>query len=250
MKNRWIFLIPAALLLITTSVYAQVNSDFEQEFNNFNSQARQNFDSFTQQAQEEFNKLSNQINDSVQRQIEQDNSAINSGNCPCQYNDFDCVCGDDEYCKTHAQLLQKFGVSWDKIVNSLKNKENQKKALYKDKYFATTPFAEAKVNALEREEIKQLSSFEEVKDYVLDMPIKEQSLQYVADKLDSYYQGTKEEKAFIKSLIKALDKSEACPKDLDLETFGLENFCFLSRPDSFKSSAYVAMSTLETTLKK
>ncbi len=245
-----IFLIPAALLLITTSVYAQVNSDFEQEFNNFSSQAQQNFDSFTKQKQEEFNSFSNQINDSIEKQIEQDNSAINSGNCPCQYNDFDSVCGEDEYCKTHAQLLQKLNKSRNEIVNSLKDKQGQKQALYKSKYMLTTPSTEPKVTSLERQEIENLSSFDEVKDYVLDMPVKQSSLLRIARKLDSFYQRTKEEKAFIKAFIKALDKSEACPYNLDVENFGLENFCFLSRPDGYKFSANEAMSVLENTLKK
>lgn len=282
--NKYLkLIIPAALLLTATSAFAQLN----QEFDDFQKQNQASFDSFLNDAQNQFNDFSKntntgfndfagQVNAAKQEQEKAKQEKMNkefAGEIPnnmqtykaqepitapvrnniasiCPENDFDCVCGDNKYCKTHAQLLQRFNVSWDNIVNGLKDKDNQKKALYKDKYFATTPYAEAQVKALEQKEIAKLSSFNEVKNYVLDMPVKEDSLQNIARKLDNYYQGTKEEKAFLKSFIKVLDKSEACPKDLDLETFGLENFCFLSRQDSFKSTAYAAMSILETTLKK
>lgn len=283
MKKYLKLIIPAALLLIATSAFAQVN----QEFDNFQKQNQASFDSFLNDVQNQFNDFSKnsragfddfagQVNAAKQDQEKAKQEQMNKefasempdnmqtykaqGPIPapvrnnvasvCPENDFDCVCGNDKYCKTHAQLLQKVNIAWDQIINALKDKKGQKQALYKSKYVLTTPYADAQVIALEQKEIAKLSSFNEVKNYALDMPVKEETLKSVARKLDNYYQGTKEEKTFIKSFIKALDKSEACPYDLDVETFGLENFCFISRPDSFKFDANVAIHILETTLKK
>ena len=288
MKKYLKLIIPATLLLIATSAFAQVNQEFDdfqkqsqEAFDSFSKDAKNQFNDFSKNAQAEFDDFTKQVNSTKQEQekVKQEAEKRSKMNqefakeipnnmqtykaqepisapvrnkvaSVCPENDFDCVCGNDKYCKTHAQLLQKVNIAWDQIINALKDKKGQKQALYKSKYVLTTPYADAQVIALEQKEIAKLSSFNEVKNYALDMPVKEETLKSVARKLDNYCQGTKEEKTFIKSFIKALDKSEACPYDLDVETFGLENFCFISRPDIFKFDANVAIHILETTLKK
>ncbi len=246
-------LIPATLLLIATSAFAQVN----QEFDDFQKQSQASFDSFLNDAQNQFNDFAGQINAAKQDQEKAKQEQMNkefASEMPdnmqtykvhepipapvrnnvasvCPENDFICVCGDNKYCKTHAKIMLKTKFQWDKIVKALKDKENYRQALYKRKWMLTQPYGNIHVETVEKSEIQQLSSFEEVKDYIMGVPLLDNSLQAAAEKLAQYYQKTKEEKAFIKNLIKVLDNIETCTYDLDVNNYGFDNFCTLSQAD-------------------
>ena len=247
MKKYLKLIIPVAFLLITTSAFAQVN----QEFDNFQKQNQASFDSFLNDAQNQFNDFAGQINNAKQEQeniikdaqektARQDEEFMNNykAETPSTTTDpkqvYYELCNGDKYCKTYGDILHKSNVPLEKIVSLIKNTTNYKVALYKLKYMYRNG-ALGVLRIVEQSEIEKLSSFEQVKDYILDMPLIDYSLSFAVNRLEKYYQGTKEEKSFVKSFIKILEKTETCPVNLDIENYGLDNFCTLSEVNEMRN---------------
>lgn len=247
MRNKIMFLISAVLLLTAVSAFAQVN----QEFNDFQKQSQASFDSFLNDAQNQFNDFAGQINNAKQEQeniikdaqektarqdeefmknYKEENPSTTTDSEPVYYN----ICNGDKYCKTYGDILHKSNVPLEKIVSLIKNNTNHKVALYKLKYMYKNG-ALGVLRIVEQAEIEKLSSFEQVKDYILDMPLIDYSLSFAVNRLEKYYQGTKEEKTFVKSFIKVLEKTETCPVNLDIENYGLNNFCTLSEVNEMRN---------------
>jgi hypothetical protein len=173
------------------------------------------------------------------------------------------LCGEQKYCKKYVDLLKRFGYSWDDAVTLTKRQKDYKQAIYNIKY-TRMDFAPGILEHFEESDIKEISSFEEAKAYLLDMPLTKYSLYEVVYKLSTFHKQTKQqekdflkdivkpqqegqgkkpfikplinyeqkrlqEKHFMKALIKILDNTtEGCPKELDVNNYGLNNFCVIT----------------------
>lgn len=139
------------------------------------------------------------------------------------------LCGDNQYCKWNIILLETSYATFKKgqIIDYIKRVKDYKQALYTN--IQKDPWGIGLGN-VEREQRKVLNSFKAIQEATSDFPTTQFELIDRIKKLIKYYNGTKEQKDFIKELITAIDVDaiKSCSKYLDnVNNYSLKSFCLL-----------------------
>ncbi len=206
--NKYLkLIIPAALLLLTTSAFAQKQSS--------ESLMKERIKSIVPA------QVSNNLKTALENAYNEKQKSING------------ICNNDKYCLENAYLMLRSRMSFDKIIAVLEKATNHKQALYNTKYsFAKKNYkAYETLQILELEQIVNLNSFAEFKDYLTNMPLLNDSLKSALELLDlyaTYSTSSKEEADALYDFQQAFPKTlPVCSKDLDVNKYGYNNLCVL-----------------------
>lgn len=223
MRNKIMFLISAVLLLTAVSAFAQVNEDVLNDFNEKVNQAKQNSEEERRKANEEYAKeLAKPWTEHT----------LQEGYTRPQYDPYtppppypedvvSNICGEDKYCLEIATIWDYTGVPFEEASINLKNIKDYKLFLYKMKYSEI-------VFDIETDKSGLIRSVKDVEDFLMDMPTNETNLRIALNKAIKYYKNTPEERDFIISIIPVLENLKFCQKNLDVNNYGLHNFCIIS----------------------
>ena len=183
------------------------------------------------------------------------------------------ICKDDKYCLEYAEFIA-FPEEWkdlpyddtfENLVEVLKNDviKKPKQELYNLKYKSSTNhFVLAKATLIEFEasKLKKLTTFDEIKEYVLDMPLTYSSFISALKKMKTTAR-SKEELDFVDSFIKKYSgklfrqdyenfkeadfvesiksSNPFCPESLIVDNYGYDNLCILPFPFVIEENGFI-----------
>ena len=218
MKNKIILLVSLALLLGTINAFAQVNN--------------QNFDNNMNQLEQELQDRK-KANEEYAKELAKPwtTHTLQEGYTRPQHDPYippppypedvvSDICGEDKYCLEIATIWDYTGVPFEEASVKLQNIKNYKLTLYKMKYSEI-------VFDIETDKSGLIRSVKDAEDFLMDMPTNEMNLSRALNRIIKYYKGTPEERDFIMDIIPVLENLKFCPKNLDVNNYGLHNFCII-----------------------
>jgi hypothetical protein len=219
MKNQIKILLCALLLMTAASVYAQNSNVNVKDYQDRIEAAYEKMQTNITNCLEDFCKETERILEEVKADSEN----------PCPKNDTVCVCKGNKFCQENLLLMQMNNQSWNDIVKTLKDNENQKQALFLTKQQMVNDELQKKVSQVEMQNIEKISNFKELRNFLDERPITRMSFATVMEYLKKYYTGTKEQKAFVEHLLIHLQTTPKCYEKLNTENYTLKEFCLVDR---------------------
>ena len=146
----------------------------------------------------------------------------------CPKGDINCLCQGDKYCQKSAALLSG-EYPWDIVVNKLKGNKNQKQEFFYTKYHIVALQRKYKVTDIEMPEIKKISNYKELKEFLNNMPVTVDSFKEILNLFEKFYDGSKEQRDFIDNIVYHLRIHPVCYSKLNIDLYSLSYFCLVDR---------------------